>query len=202
MIKEVIFDVETQKLFEEIEDFSPDKLGLSIVSIYTRELNADFKETKGEIMSFWEKDLSGLWPYFQEADRIVGFNSIGFDTLVLQPYTQIPLAKLKHFDILAEVKKVLGHRLSLDALASQTLEAQKSDIGINAVKYWKAGDPESLAKLKSYCEQDVILTRDLYDHALHKKILKYKDKWNTLREVEVDFSYPKEETSQKQIGLF
>jgi len=201
-MKEVIFDVETQKLFEEIEDFDPGKLGLSIVSAYIRELDNNFKEKEGRMISFWEKDVSKLWPYFQEADRIIGFNSIGFDIPVLQPYTQIPLNKLKHFDILSEVKAILGHRLSLDALVSQTLGNQKSDIGTNAVKYWKSGDSESLAKLQSYCEQDVAITRDLYDHALYNKILKYKDKWNTLREFEVDFSYSNEETSQQQIGLF
>lgn len=201
-MKEVIFDVETQKLFEELEDFDPGKLGVSVASAYIRELDSDFKEKSGQMISFWEEDLPKLWPYFQEADRIIGFNSIGFDTPVLQPYTQIPLSKLKHFDILAEVKSVLGHRLSLDALAIETLGSQKSDVGLNAVKYWKNGDPESLAKLQSYCEQDVLITRDLYDYALHKKILKFKDKWNTLREVKVDFSYQPEETSQQQIGLF
>lgn len=201
-MKEIIFDVETQKLFEEIDGSDPGKLGLSVVSVYTRELDSEFKEKNGKLISFWEKDLPNLWPYFQKADRIIGFNSIGFDVPVLQAYTQIPLAKLKHFDILLEIKKTIGHRLSLDALLTQTLGTQKSDIGTNAVKYWQAGDPESLAKLQSYCEQDVLLTRDLYDHAMHKKILKYKDKWNTVREIEVDFSYPPEETLKQQIGLF
>lgn len=202
-VKEVIFDLETQRWFDEVDNNDPGKLGVSIISAYTRELDSNFKEIKGEMKSFWEDELADLWPYFQEADRIIGFNSIGFDVPVLVPYANFPIEKLSHFDILAIVKQNLGHRLSLDAIAKETLQNQKIDNGAMAVTYWKRGDKESLAKLKKYCEADVALTRDVYDHGLHKKFLKYKDKWNTPRTFDVDFTYPaKEESDEEQIGLF
>lgn len=74
---------------------------------------------------------------------------------------------------------------------------------INAVAYWQKKDPVSLRKLKAYCEADVLLTRDLYDHGVRTKYLKYVDKWNTPKTFAVDFSYPTEVIdASRQIGLF
>lgn len=198
---EVIFDVETKKLFEEIEERDPGKLGLSVASAYKREVDREGRETGGEMRSFWEEDLEDLWRWFESAERIIGFNSIGFDVPVLQPYYGGNLSKLRHFDILDEVKKVLGHRLSLNAIAKETLEESKIAVGTDAVEWWKAGDEESLAKLKKYCEMDVVVTRNVYDYAMKNGVLRFKDKWNEKREVEVDFSYPEPE-DEMQMGLF
>jgi DEAD/DEAH box helicase domain-containing protein len=200
---EVFFDVETKKLFHEVEGRDTSKLGVSIVSVYSREVDSAGKELHGEMKSYWEKDFPQLWKVLHDADRIVGFNSVSFDAVALQPYAPFQLAKLAHFDILDEVKKKLGHRLSLNALASQTLGTAKSDVGTNAVLYFAKGDPESLEKLRTYCEADVAITRDLYDYAVVNKQLKYLDRWNTPRVIEVDFSYPVSSTkSGKQVSLF
>ena len=198
---EVIFDIETQKLFEDIDMSNIADLGVSIVSVYRRQLDQDFNEISGQIMSFWENELSQIWPLFSEADRIIGFNSLGFDIPVLQPHCQFNLKKLKHFDILEKIKNTLGFRLSLDALAKETLGKEKTDIGTNAVTYWQQHTPQSLDKLESYCQADVLITKEIYDFGLKNRFLKYKDKWNTPRIVEVDFSYPPPPAKQ-QIGLF
>lgn len=186
---EVFFDVETKKLFHEVEGRDTSKLGVSIVSVYNREVDASGKEIHGEMKSYWEKDFPQLWKVLHDADRIIGFNTISFDSVALQPYAPFQLSKLSHLDIMDEVRKKLGHRLSLNALASQTLNVVKTDVGTNAVVYFSKGDPESLEKLRTYCEADVALTRDLYDYGVQHKHLKYLDKWNTPRTVEVDFSY-------------
>lgn len=202
MINEVIFDLETQKFFDEIGDRDPSALGVSVVSLYIRELDDELNELRGEIKSYWENDLKGLWPHFQKADRIIGFNSVRFDVPVLTPYANFPLNRLPHFDIMQQIKAALGHRLSLNALAKGSLNSEKTDVGARAVEYWKKGDEQSLKKLQSYCESDVVITKDIYDFGLKEKRLIYFDKWNTQREVEVDFAYPKEEKEEKQIGLF
>jgi DEAD/DEAH box helicase domain-containing protein len=202
MLFEVFFDIETKKLFHEVENEDAAKLGVSIVSVYQRNIDENFNETYGSMASYWEKDFTDLWEVFQKADRIIGFNTINFDVPVLTPYATFPLAKLNHFDIMAEFKKVAGNRISLNTLVRDTLGEQKIDIGINAVKYWKKGDAESLALLQKYCESDVLLTKKLYDYGFKNKKLKYKDKWNTLREINVDFSYPEKEKQIDQIGLF
>ncbi len=152
--------------------------------------------------SFWEKDFDAMWPIFQEANRIIGYNSIGFDVPALKPYANFPFNKLPHFDIMAKVKEIFGRRIPLDAIAKETLDREKTDVGLNAVFYWQKADKESLEKLQKYCEADVLITRDIYDYGLKNGHLLFKDKWNTLRKVELDFSYPKEDSSEKQIGLF
>jgi uncharacterized protein YprB with RNaseH-like and TPR domain len=144
------------------------------------------------MQSFWEKDYDEMFKLFEKADRIIGFNSLTFDVPALSPYLPPHWSKLKHFDILDRIKDVAGKRMSLDSLAKGTLGTKKNDSGANAIKYWNAGDPESLAKLKKYCEMDVTITRDIYDHVLKNGFLKYIDFWNETREIKLDFSYPKE----------
>ena len=202
IFKEVFFDVETKRWFSDIEERDPSQLGVSICSVYSRKVNENFKEIKGEMKSFWENELSQMWSIFQEADRVIGFNSIYFDVPALKPYSPISFPKLPHFDIMAEIKKVIGRRISLDALAKPTIDKYKIDAGENAIIYFDKGDKKSLDKLKKYCEEDVVLTRDLYDYALKNKELKFLDKWNTLRTVKIDFSYPKDSINNSQVSLF
>lgn len=199
---EVFFDTETKKFFDEVEGNDPALLGVSITSVYWRELGSDFQEIKGKMQSFWEKDFPEMFKIFERADRIIGFNSLTFDIPALSPYLPSHWPKLKHFDILNEIKKIEGKRTSLNSLARATLGATKNDVGENAIKYWNAGDPESLAKLQKYCEMDVAITRDVYDHGFKNKLLKYIDFWNETHEVKLDFSYPIPETSTVQSSLF
>lgn len=203
MITEVIFDTETQKLFSEVENNDPSRLGISIVSAYIREVNDAQEEIRGEMRSFWEHELTDFWPILKSAKRIIGFNSVKFDVPVLAPYAPDAIDKLPHFDIIQTVRTALGHYLALSVLAQHTLGTDKTDVGTNAVMYWKNHDEESLAKLKSYCEADVLLTRDLYDYGVKNKLLKYMDRANMVRQFPVDFSYPKEVVdASRQIGLF
>src|SRR3989344_4458513 len=202
MLNEVFFDVETKKLFGDIEGDDPGDLGVSIVSLYSRRVDESLSEIEGKMQSFWEKDFPEMWPIFQEADRIVGYNSIGFDVPALEPYANFPFKKLPHFDIMQRVKEVFGRRIPMDAIAKETLDREKIDVGLNAVYYWQKGDKASLTKLKKYCEDDVIITRNIYDFVLKNGHLLFKDKWNTQQKIELDFSYPKTDSPEKQIGLF
>lgn len=199
---QVFFDVETKKLFGEIEGTDPGNLGVSIVSLYSREVDENQNEISGEMQSFWENEFDKMWPVFQQAHRIIGFNSLNFDVPALTPYANFPFKKLPHFDIMDQFKNKLGHRISLDSLAKETLDRQKIDSGLDAVYYWKKGDKESLDKLKRYCEDDVIITKKIYDFAVNKGYLLFKDKWNTLQKVELDFSIAKAVAAANQVGLF
>lgn len=199
---EVFFDVETKKLFSEVDGKDPSLLGVSIVSVYRREVQ-NGAEVKGQMQSFWEQDIANAWRIFEEADRLIGFNSLKFDVLALKPYLPPKMTQLNHFDILDKIKTALGRRISLDAIAKETLGKGKIDDGLNAVVYWNRGDEESLGKLKKYCESDVFITRDVYDFGMKNGHLKYMDPWNNPRKVEIDFSYPKEELQVgKQVSLF
>lgn len=203
MITEVIFDCETQRLFNEIATTDAGDLGISLVSVYIREVNESQKEVGGKMRSFWENELPEMWEYFRSAKRIIGFNSLKFDVPALKNYAPTDFPKFPHFDIMKMVRDSLGFSLGLDHLATHTLGNHKTDVGTNAVQYWKKHDEESMAKLKNYCEADVALTRDLYDYGVANKKLKYLDKWNNPREINVDFSYPPEVlAASAQIGLF
>lgn len=208
MYREVIFDIETKKLFDQIEDRQRiEDLGVSVVSAYRRVLDDSYMEIEGEMASFWDEGMQGrrklgeLWEWLVNADRVIGFNSIKFDAPVLNPHMEGDVMRLKHFDILEKVRGVLGHRLSLDALAKETLGETKMANGLAAVDWWQAGDEESLEKLQRYCEMDVEVTKKLYDVGLREGRLKYMSKWNEPKEIEVDFSYPKKE-EEPQLGLF
>jgi DEAD/DEAH box helicase domain-containing protein len=190
--REVFFDVETKSFFDFESDNprDPSTLGVSIVSVYSREINENHQEISGVMKSFWEKDFPAMWEIFGKADRIIGFNTIKFDVPALKPYAPTYFAKLPHFDILDEIKRTYGKRMSLNALAKDTLNEEKNDSGANAILYWEKGDPASLALLQKYCEMDVKLTAKLYDYGMKHKKLRFTDHWNTPREIEVDFSYP------------
>jgi DEAD/DEAH box helicase domain-containing protein len=199
---EVIFDIETKKLFNEITTTDPADLGVSLVCLYHREVDSQGHEVRGEMLSFWEPDLEKMWKYFLEADRIIGYNSLRFDVPALRLHAPSRFSKLPHFDLLDIIYAKTGHRASLNSFLKHTLGKQKTDVGTDAVDYWNKGDAESLAKLKHYCEMDVALTGELYDYGQKNKQLKYMDHWNTVRTVEVDFSYPVDFSSHAQTGLF
>lgn len=201
MITEVFFDVETKSFFDESGASKPEELGVSIVAIYRRVIDENLKEIKGKMYSFWEKEFEKMWSLFLDAKRIIGFNSIRFDVPALKPYSPNFFPKLSHFDILQEVKKVFGKRVSLDNIAKETLGISKIDNGANAVLYFQKGDTRSLSLLKKYCESDVDITRRIYDFALKNKKLRLKDHWNNLQEIKVDFSYQKNE-KEPQLDLF
>lgn len=194
---EVFWDVETKSFFDEAGTSDPAKLGVSIVSVYSR------RNGQGQMQSFWEKDFDQMWKIFRDADRIIGFNTLGFDIPAMKPYAPPDFAKLPHFDILEKVRLANdGHGTSLNALAKHTLNTTKIDSGANAVMYWNKGDFESLGLLQKYCEMDVQITRDIYDYALQNKFLKFMDRWNNPRTILVDFSYPDLAETTRQSSLF
>jgi DEAD/DEAH box helicase domain-containing protein len=203
MINEIIFDCETKKLFNEISGNDPADLGVSIVSVYVRTVDDTQREIAGKMMSFWENDIPDMWEHFRGAKRIIGFNSIKFDVPVLARVAPKEFKSFPHFDIMKAVRDKLGFSLGLDHLAKHSLGRGKIDVGTNAVTYWNSQNPILLERLKTYCEADVLLTRDLYDFGVREKKLKYLDKRNTPQEIQVDFSYPKEIIdASRQIGLF
>ena len=75
----VVFDVETQKLFEEVGGRQASKLGLSIAVSY----DAD----AGVFRDFNEETVGELVEQIFSARLVVGYNTLKFDYAVLRPYT-------------------------------------------------------------------------------------------------------------------
>ncbi len=188
-MKLVVFDVETKKAFDEVGGFYPEKLGVSVSGVWYGE-----EGSKGELRGFREEEFPEMFKIFESAERIVGFNSIDFDMATLKPYYIGDLLKLPNFDILQEVEKKVGYRVKLDALAKETLGVQKGGSGLDAITYYHEGNWEKLTK---YCLEDVVITKDLYLYGLEHGELKFKNKWNELVTVSVDFGY----TAKKDVGV-
>ncbi len=203
MVWELFWDVETKSWFSETGSNDPGNLGVSVVSTYLRQVDDSGQEISGKVKSFWEADFDSMWKLFRDADRVVGFNTLTFDVPAMRPYAPVDFSKLAHFDILDKIRIVNdGRGASLNAIAKQTLGTTKIDSGANAVMYWQKGDPASLSLLVKYCEADVLLTRDIYDFVLKNKHLSFIDKWNNLRQISLDFSYPEVKGVSKQSSLF
>lgn len=193
-MKLVVFDVETKKAFDEVGGFYPEKLGVSVSGVWYGE-----EGSAGTLRGFREEEFPEMFKIFETADRIVGFNSIDFDMAALKPYYLGDLLKLPNFDILQEVEKKVGHRVKLDAIAKETLGIQKGGNGLDAITYFHNNEWEKLTK---YCLQDVEITKDLYLHGQKTGELKFKNKWNELVKVIVDFEYKDKKENGIQVTLF
>lgn len=150
--KVIVFDLETQRTFEEVGGKQFDRLGVSVLGLYDSTAN-DY-----EILE--EVDLARLANRFIDADLIVGYNIRHFDFPVLQPYVTCDLSRLPALDILEEIEKSIGHRVGLDNVAKATLGKGKIGTGMDAIYYWRDGKTDLL---KKYCLEDVRLTKEVYD---------------------------------------
>lgn len=193
-MKLVVFDVETKKAFDEVGGYYPDKLGVSVSGVWYGE-----EGSEGTLRGFREEEFGEMFKIFESADRIVGFNSIDFDMVALRPYYLGDLLRFPNFDILQKVEDKVGYRVKLDALAKETLGIQKGGNGLDAITYYRQGDWEKLTK---YCLQDVVITKDLYLYGKNNQELKFKNKWNELVRVGVDFGYRENQGGGVQVTLF
>ncbi|HPS40458.1 MAG TPA: ribonuclease H-like domain-containing protein [Candidatus Woesebacteria bacterium] len=191
---EVILDVETKQIFDDVGGYFPEKLGISFVGVCVRENRFQ----KGIMQSFFEKDLSRLFPLLERADVVVGFNIDGFDMPTFIPYYNADISRIPTLDVMDRIKKSVGHRISLDAVAKETLGAGKNGDGLDAIRYYKSGD---FAALEKYCLRDVEVTRDIYDYGLKNGKIKFRNKWNRLIEAPVDFSFTCSKASGTQMSL-
>jgi len=154
MAKLVVFDVETQNTFRDVNNDTR-KLKVSVASAYDYE--------KGRVFSFFENELSQLFQLFEQASLLIGFNSQSFDLVVLNQYYVGDLFSFPHFDILDDVKIQSGHRYPLDDLVKATLNKGKTGHGLQAINFFKEG---RLKELRQYCEDDVMLTKELLDYGV------------------------------------
>lgn len=163
--KEIVLDIETRNTFQDVGAYNPALLEVSLVGVY-------FYETD-TFEAFMKEDLPKLWPRLERADRIIGYNLIGFDYPCLQTSYTGDIMKLPTVDLLIEIEKKLGFRIKLDDVAQATLGMGKSGHGLMAVEYWRKGE---IDKLREYCLQDVRVTRDVYEYAMARGEVSYNDR--------------------------
>lgn len=136
----------------------------------------------GEYTSYSREELPQLWPILEQADLLIGYNSNSFDIPLLNRYYPGDLTHIPSLDLMVEVQEVLGRRLRLQSLAEATLNRGKTGDGLKAGEWWREGKHDLV---RSYCIEDVRITRELYEYALEHGKLKYKD-LRDIRDVKIN----------------
>lgn len=172
----IVFDLETQNIFQDIGSSNPADLDISVASVYD---SVDDKYT-----TVCVDELHTLWPIFEKADALVGYNSNHFDIPLLNKYYPGDLTHIKSIDILESIRESLGRRLRLDSIAQATIGAKKSADGLQAVRWWREG---KIDEIKKYCEQDVRVTKKVFDYALQNGHVLFKDGYRK-KEIKLDIS--------------
>lgn len=156
----IVLDLETQKGFHEVDRKKLHLLKVSVACIYDSKTDA--------YLAFEEKEMAKLEEVLKTADLIIGFNIRDFDFEVLAPYLMTPVKNLPVLDLLVEIEKVRGHRVSLQSLAQATLKSSKSGSGWDAIRLYKEG---RMDELKQYCIDDVRITKEIYEYGIkHGKV--------------------------------
>lgn len=163
----VFFDLETQNLFDDVGGRDHiDKLKVACA--------VTFSTAKNDFSVYWEKDVPALVEELRSATKVIGFNLLGFDYKVLQPYApQTRFASIPTLDLLFDLQKNLGFRLSLDTIASATLGATKTADGLQSVQWFRSGE---LDKVAEYCQADVDITRRVFEFGRDNGFIHYKSK--------------------------
>lgn len=192
MLNKIVLDLETQKEFAEVGGRGkPHLLKVALVGVYS--YVTDKYET------YEERRLHKLGELLASADQLIGYNIRQFDLEVLRPHLNFPVEQIPVLDLLEEVEKALGHRVSLDAVAQATLGSGKTGTGLAAIRLWKTGQ---IDELKKYCLRDVEITRQIYEYGQKHGKLLYKDFFE-VRELPVVFPEPEPRTNVvRQTSLF
>ncbi len=156
----VVIDLETKHTFRDFSEHA--KLGISVLALFNYE--------DGSQKIFTEKELNNLFPILENSSYIIGFNINSFDLPVLQPYYPGDIKHFKTFDILDDIKNILGKRLSLNDVIKATLDKKKTGHGLEAIDFYREG---KWKELKRYCMDDVMLTKELFDFGVNNKKISY-----------------------------
>jgi DEAD/DEAH box helicase domain-containing protein len=134
---------------------------------------------------YWEKDTSALIAELKSADRVIGFNIIGFDYEVLKPYARNEnFRAFRTTDMLQDIYRTLQFRLSLDTIARATLGTTKTADGVQSVEWFRNGE---LDKVAEYCKSDVDITRRVYEFGRDNGFVHYYSKLGSKLKVAVNW---------------
>ncbi|MDO8519221.1 MAG: ribonuclease H-like domain-containing protein [Deltaproteobacteria bacterium] len=188
--RRVVLDLETKKTFDEVGGRDRmDQLGITVVGVYNYATE--------EYLTFEEKEMGPLQNLLIDASLIIGFNHIGFDFPVLQPYLSVDVTKLPVFDIMADFQKRMGHRIGLDSIAKATLGIGKTGHGLDAIRFYREG---KMKELKEYCLNDVKVTKEVFDYGVEsKKIFYYSKMGNQKKELPVEWGEYRKPRQQEEV---
>ena len=174
----VYFDLETQNTFDDVG-------GRNNIAALKLACGVTWSTDRNDFAVYWEKDATALIAELKSADRVIGFNNINFDYEVLRPYAPAEnFRALRTTDMLADIFRTLGFRLSLDSLAKACLGAAKTADGLQSVAWFRAGE---LDKVAEYCKSDVDITRRVYEFGRDNGFVHYYSKLGSKLKVNVNW---------------
>ena len=153
----IVYDLEIQQGPDEVggwENVRRGEAGVSCVVLYDSET--------GRFHTYDEFDLEECIAHMNQADVLVSFNGLEFDTPILQSITGLDILP-RQYDILHEVWRALTSRTKgykLSDICGRLGLGSKNFSGETAVQLYQSG---RFGKLFSYCINDVHLTRRLAD---------------------------------------
>lgn len=149
----LVFDLETQHTFDEVG-------GRAHIRRLRLAVGVTYDPQQGRYQVYTEDRVGALLENLFAADRIIGYNLLAFDYEVLRAYTDRRLDLLPTVDMLVHLERALGWRPKLDDVVAATLGERKSGNGLDAVRWFRAGQ---LDRVIAYCRKDVEVTWKLYD---------------------------------------
>ena len=173
----VYFDLETQMSADEVG-------GWSNISKMKMSVGVTYSTARNEYRIYGESQVNELITELQRADLVVGFNNLRFDYEVLHGYTAFDLTQVPTLDMLVVLSEKLGHRLSLDSIATATFDVEKTAEGLQAIRWFKEG---KLAEIAEYCCYDVKITRLVHEYGQRQKQLHYFNRFNKKLTVPVNW---------------
>ncbi|HEX7547958.1 MAG TPA: ribonuclease H-like domain-containing protein [Candidatus Methylomirabilis sp.] len=164
-MREIYLDVETQRLADEVQGGWDNIRAFGLSVAVTWDIAHDFRE-------WYEDDAVYLIGELSAFERIITFNGDRFDLEVVSAYGDVAALRQKSVDILRDLKRRLGFRVSLQAVAQATLGRQKTGSGVDAVTWWRSGDPILRRRVADYCRMDVEILRELVVHGRREGFVK------------------------------
>ncbi|MFI5342511.1 MAG: ribonuclease H-like domain-containing protein, partial [Candidatus Methylomirabilales bacterium] len=120
---EIYLDVETQRIADEVQG------GWDNIRAFGLSVAVTWDEANG-YREWYEPDAGRLIGELRAFDRIVTFNGLRFDLEVLSAYGDVGELHGKSLDLLQDLKRRLGFRVSLQSLGQATLGKKKTASGL------------------------------------------------------------------------
>lgn len=151
---EIYLDTETQRISEEVPG------GWDNIRAFGLAVGVTWDGANG-YREWYETEAGRLIGELRAFDRIITFNGLRFDFEVLSAYGDVRELRGKSLDLLQDLKRRLGFRVSLQNLARATLGKSKTGSGLDAVKWWRSGDPALRQRVVEYCRRDVEILQEI-----------------------------------------
>lgn len=183
----IVLDIETKNSFYDVGAENTQALQASFVGVYSYDQDA--------YLPFFENDFEKLGELFKKTGLVIGFAIRRFDIPVMKKYFNFDIAAISTLDLFEDIQSAVGFRVGLGALAWANLGIGKTGKGLEAIELYKNGQ---LEELKSYCLNDVKLTKELYELAKKQRFL-----WIPRRDhpemIKLTLNYPEERLAQAQL---